>query len=179
MIEDVIVIHGYKGDGSSVWIPWLSEKLEKRGYNVIHPDMPNSSDPILSEWIAEFEKILGKLKNEIIVVGHSLGGSLILHMLENEMWTHKLKRAIILGAPVYSAKAPDFFRSGFKWNDIRKNASKLTAVWSKDDDRVGEENINTIEKELSMAEVVRLDDLGHFMSPEFDWLLQKIIQIDS
>lgn len=161
-------------NGSSIWIPWLAKELEKRGHRVWHPTMPDSDHPKLKDWLAKFEETVAKTDRPLIIIGHSLGGALALKLLEEKHdWTSRLVKTIVLAPPTYlSTKAPDFFEITMNWEGIRQRDSKLTAVWSTDDDRIPERHIHEIEKETK-AKTIILENYGHFLFDRFDWLLEE------
>ena len=175
MKEDVIIIHGYKAHDESVWIPWLAKKLEEQGHNVWHPDFPNSADPKLDEWLDKAHKLISETTNDLIIIGHSLGGVLALHLLAEEgEWKHRLKKMITLGAPCIRRKhASNFY--DIPWEGIIKNENYLHAIWSKDDPIVGEENIIMIQKKTK-ARTTIVDGYGHFLAKEYEWLLPYITE---
>ena len=55
------------------WKDALSEKLGKN-FEVVLPKMPNSMNAKYSEWKIMFDKLLPFLENNLVLVGHSLGG---------------------------------------------------------------------------------------------------------
>lgn len=67
-----LILHGWGGNSQNGWKPWLKNELEKMGYDVIVPDLPNTWEPNLDEQL----KFLGQYKNTIskdsIIIGHSI-----------------------------------------------------------------------------------------------------------
>lgn len=67
------------------WKPTLGQKLGGE-YEVFLPAMPNKTNAVYREWKLWFEKILEKLGQDIVLVGHSLGASfLIKYLSENKV----------------------------------------------------------------------------------------------
>ncbi|MFH1457052.1 MAG: alpha/beta fold hydrolase [Patescibacteria group bacterium] len=92
----VLLIHGLTGHSKENWFPWFRETLEKIGYNVLIPDMPNSNHPNLEEWLKELSKFKDLLDEKSVVVGHSLGAVTACHFIDrNNLKLNKL----ILVAP--------------------------------------------------------------------------------
>ena len=61
------------------------DKVLGGGYEVLIPQMPNSQNARYSEWKILFEKIISILDDEIILIGHSLGGIfLVKYFSEND-----------------------------------------------------------------------------------------------
>src|SRR4051812_10882369 len=67
------------------WKDTLQESLGG-AYQVILPKMPNKINAKYVEWKVWFEKLLPLLNNEIILIGHSLGGTFLAKYLsENKL----------------------------------------------------------------------------------------------
>ena len=62
------------------WKPWLREVLGDE-YEVILPAMPNKFNARFDEWKLWFEKITPFLNDEIVLIGHSLGGAFLARYL--------------------------------------------------------------------------------------------------
>lgn len=69
---------GAQGD----WRPWLKDELEKLGYEVLLPDMPDIDRPVIQKWVDHLAKIVGKPDSDTYFVGHSIGCQAILRYLE-------------------------------------------------------------------------------------------------
>ena len=78
----VFIIHGWEGKPTSNWFPWLKEELEKKDYEAITPEMPNSYEPQCSEWVAHLNEIVGTPSPSDYLVGHSLAVIAIFRYLE-------------------------------------------------------------------------------------------------
>ena len=93
MKKQVIVIHG--GDTFDTYKEYINflenynldfKKLQQKGwksslaedlgkdFEVISPRMPNAMNAKYKEWKIMFEKFFPYLKNNLILIGHSLGG---------------------------------------------------------------------------------------------------------
>ncbi len=76
------IIHGYLSHPGEAWLPWLRVELEKRGYGVALPAMPNPDRPVISEWIAFVAKLVGEPDDGTVMVGHSMGCQAVIRYLE-------------------------------------------------------------------------------------------------
>ena len=78
MKKQVFFLHsaGAQGphEGSSDLVAWLKKELGT-GYEIMHPIMPHPESPDYALWKAKLKKELPKLEGEIILIGHSIGGS--------------------------------------------------------------------------------------------------------
>lgn len=78
----VYIIHGWGGSPNKNWIPWLKSELEKRGYKVFAPEMPDTDAPQIGAWVAHLSKIVGTPDKDTYFVGHSIGCQTVLRYLE-------------------------------------------------------------------------------------------------
>lgn len=78
----VIIVHRWGGTPEDDWYPWLKDELEKRGSEVIVPEMPNTDEPRIEEWVSHLKEVTGALTRDTCFVGHSIGCQAIMRYLE-------------------------------------------------------------------------------------------------
>lgn len=76
------IIHGTGGEPDSNWLPWLKEKLENEGHDVVIPDFPGIEDQSLESWMSNFESYRDELTDDTVFVAHSVGPAFVLNLLE-------------------------------------------------------------------------------------------------
>ncbi len=81
-MKRVFIIHGWDGYPEEGWFPWLKKELEKNGFEVFVPAMPNPSEPKIEEWIPFLENIIDEPDEDTYLVGHSIGCQTIFRYLE-------------------------------------------------------------------------------------------------
>lgn len=81
-MKRVFMIHRWSGAGQDDWRPWVKAELEKRGYEVIVPEMPNRDEPKIEVWVEYLRSLVGTPDSETYFVGHSIGCQTILRYLE-------------------------------------------------------------------------------------------------
>lgn len=69
---------GAEGD----WRPWLRTELQKLGYKVLVPEMPDIDTPVIGKWVAKLAEVVGKPDADTYFVGHSIGCQAIMRYLE-------------------------------------------------------------------------------------------------
>ena len=125
-VKRIILLHGRGGSPTGGPKVWLKEKLEKLGYEVQVPQLPNTDEPNDEEQ-ADYVQKHCTLDNETAIVGHSFGGIVALRLLERGV---KLKRVALVSVP-FSGKYLDgkkresvtkALKKGFDFDTIRKNA---------------------------------------------------------
>jgi len=80
MKKRVLIIHGLESNSREHWFLEEKTRLEKLGYEVTVPDMPNSFHPQKEEWLKVIKDF--NLDENSILIGHGLGGTIILSFLE-------------------------------------------------------------------------------------------------
>ena len=80
----ILFIHGagnqHKPLGSGKLVASLQQQLGS-DYHVLAPDMPDPGHPRYLAWRDQIEQELGKLDADALLIGHSLGGSMLLKYL--------------------------------------------------------------------------------------------------
>ena len=64
------------------WRPWLKSELQKLGYEVLVPEMPDIDTPVIESWVNKIAEVVGKPDTNTYFVGHSIGCQAILRYLE-------------------------------------------------------------------------------------------------
>lgn len=116
MKKQVLFIHsaGPQGihQGSSDLIAHLQDQLGK-AYHVLSPGMP---DPDYALWKAQIANEINALNGEVLLVGHSLGGSVLLKYLSEEDCQLTVSGLFLIAAP-YWGKDDDWQSEDFRLPD--------------------------------------------------------------
>lgn len=81
-MKRIILVHGWGGSPKSDWFPWLSRELDKFGYEVIVPAMPETNAPEIETWVNNLARVMGTPDIDTYFVGHSIGCQTIMRYLE-------------------------------------------------------------------------------------------------
>ncbi|SES12142.1 alpha/beta hydrolase [Salipaludibacillus aurantiacus] len=104
MQKTVLFIHSAGpqggGEGSSNLSAYLERELRNQ-YNFVCPKMPNPENPEYILWKKQLEKELDKLNGDVILVGHSLGGSVLLKYLSEESSNLTFCGLFIIASPYW------------------------------------------------------------------------------
>lgn len=176
----IIIIHGFDGSPEKNWFPWLKGELEKLGHEVMVPRMPNKEYPVLAEWVARLQMVIGKPDENMYLVGHSLGVITILRFLES------LPEGVRVGGVILVAGFPEqvvkgflnsFFEKPLEYERVKKAGKHFIAVHSDDDPYVPIVNGEILHDRLG-AELIVMKKAGHLTDEDgFYWLpvvLEKI-----
>ena len=172
-MKKVIIVHGWGGDSKSGWIPWLRSELEVQGFQVIAPEMPDTNNPKIKEWVAHLRKTVGKIDENTYFVGHSIGCQTIMRYLEKT--SGEKIGGMILIAPWIHLKsleseedekiAKPWVETRIDFKKVKAAANRILAVFSDNDPFVPLSDKDIFEKELR-AETFVEKGKGHLEGEE-------------
>jgi len=76
-----IIVHGWDGHPDQGWFPWLKSQLEKRGFEVSVPQLPDAGKPRIEKWVPALAKAAGAVDGNTYFIGHSMGCQAIVRYL--------------------------------------------------------------------------------------------------
>jgi len=132
MSKNAIIFHGTGTKPDEFWFPYLRKNLESRGYSVWLPQLPNADEPNVLEWLP-FALQNGTFTEETVLIGHSKGSALILHVLEKI--DCQIKQAILVSgyAEGLSKIAGSKEVAVLNWGVIKMHAKDFIFINSDDD----------------------------------------------
>lgn len=81
-MKRVIIVHGWSGSPETNWLPWLKSEIEKLGYEVLVPFMPDTDNPVIEKWVNYLAEVVGTPDRDTYFIGGSIGCQTILRYLE-------------------------------------------------------------------------------------------------
>jgi len=81
-MKRIVIVHGWGGSPKSDWVPWLKRELEKLGFEVIAPVMPETNSPEIGAWVGKLTEVVDVPDAYTYFVGHSIGCQTIMRYLE-------------------------------------------------------------------------------------------------
>lgn len=167
-MKRVFIIHGWEGYPEEGWFPWLKNELEKKGYEVMIPEMPNTEHPEMDKWIPKVSSLVGTPDRNTYLVGHSIGANTILRYLES-LGDKKIGGVVIV-APYFGrvvlesgeAKkiAEPWLNTPLDFLKVKNSCDNFVAIFSDNDEWVPLENKDYFEKVLS-SKIIIEHDKGH------------------
>jgi len=130
-MRNAVILHGTSDSPDSYWIPWLKAELQKKGYKVWAPQLPDANRPNLGTQLP-FVLEGGHFGEETVLVGHSAGCPLILSVLEK--LDVKVKEAVLVAG--YSAPLPhgaSILQPSYDWEGIKSRCGDFVFINSDDD----------------------------------------------
>lgn len=178
----VVIVHGWMGTPTRDWLSWLKTELRDDGISVKIPKMPNTNRPKIEEWNKYLAKVVGKPDENLFLIGHSIGGRLLLRYLEEI--DAKIGGAIIVASWLDKRVKPFKLKSNAKmmapwldtpidWKSIKRHANQFTAIYSDNDAYVPMSAAQMIRRKLN-AKVVVLHNKGHIDQTTSPPILKEI-----
>lgn len=166
MRKEVLFIHsaGPQGphEGSTELIAYLHGALDA-GYDLKCPAMPAPENPRYEAWKEQIEKYLGVPGNEVILVGHSLGGSVLLKYLAEEPCRRSITALFLIATPYWGKRGweideyilhPDFLKK-------LPHIPKIFLYHSRDDEWVPFGHLGHYAKKFPQAVIRKLEGNEH------------------
>jgi hypothetical protein len=184
-MKRIFIIHGWGGFGGEGWQAWLKDELEKNGFAVMAPDMPDTENPEIEAWVSHLAGLVGKTDEETFFVGHSVGCQTILRYLADLPPEDKAGGAIFV-AGWFNLKGLSgeeekiimpWLKSPINLVKVKTKTKKFFAVFSSNDPFVPPEDEKLFKKKLG-AKTLLLKDKGHFTEEsDLPIVLEKILEM--
>lgn len=164
-MKKALIFHGTLGSPEGNWFAWLQDYLMTAGWQVAVPKLPTPEGQNLDNWVASLQAQITDLNDLDLVIGHSLGATFALRLIEKGFIKPKetiLVSALIdvIGNEEYDALNMSFVDTPFKWETIKNTGSNITIIHGDNDPYV------PIEQPLEIANKLNIDlqllkDGGH------------------
>lgn len=161
---------------------WSEEYLKRklgRNFEIIKPRMPLKENAKYNEWKIHFERHFPHLRNNIILVGGSLGGIFLAKYLSENKFPKKILSTYLICPPFDNTLPAEDLVGGFRLKSdlslIEKNSKHLTLLFSKNDDVVPVSHAKKYGNRLKNANIVVYKHIkGHFNISEFPELINMV-----
>src|SRR3990172_10409510 len=175
-MKKIILVHGWEATSKSDFFPWLKGELNKRKIWNYFPNMPNTEEPRIHEWIPFLQKNINnkELGKDTIIIGHSIGCQAVLRYMETLPKNVKIDRCILLapwmkldeetineeGDEVVEIAKP-WMETPIDWKKIKVHCNNFICIFSDNDPYVPLSNKELFREKLN-AKLVVLHDKYHF-----------------
>ncbi len=89
-----------KNEGSSGFLASLIADLQD-SYEIVHPVMPNPENPDYEPWKEELDRDFSHLAGDVILIGHSLGGSVLIKYISENKVNFNIIGLFLCAAPFW------------------------------------------------------------------------------
>jgi predicted alpha/beta hydrolase family esterase len=143
-------------------------------FEIIRLNMPCKENAHYYEWKIWFERHSDFLRDDIILVGHSLGGNFLAKYLAEESFDTKIKQLHLVAAS-HSAFEDDFKIQEFPGKLLNKKISKVHIYHSQDDLVVPLSESEKYHAQIPQSHFHVFENRGHFLGETFPELFKNII----
>jgi hypothetical protein len=165
---------------------YLDRKLGKK-FEIIKPRMPLQDNAKYDEWKIHFERHFPYLRDNIILIGGSLGGIFLAQYLSENKFPKKILSTYLIAPPFDSPANNKILgldiAGGFKLKNnlslFEENSPKIYLFFSEDDPSVPVSHAEKYRKKLKNVEIIIYKSKnGHFNIAKFSELV-KLIKRDA
>ncbi len=106
MSKQVLFIQGGGAGAHDEWDNKLVESLARElgpTYEITYSRMPDEADPTYAAWKEALEQEIAALDDGAILIGHSLGGTILINALTDNPPERKLSGVFLIAAPFVGA----------------------------------------------------------------------------
>src|SRR6185436_11249314 len=102
MSSQLLFVQGGGAGTHDEWDNKLVDSLRRElgpSFEIRYPRMPNEDDPSFAAWKTALAKEFAKLKDGAILVGHSIGGTILVNALAETPSKRRFRAIILIAAP--------------------------------------------------------------------------------
>ena len=178
-MRQVLFVQGGGEDVHDQWDNKLVDSLRSElgpDYEIRYPVMPNEADPAYAAWKRALEREIAALGHGAIVIGHSVGGTILAHALAERTPQTSLGAICLIAAPFIGA-------GGWKSDDIEPRSDlaarlprdvPLFLYQGRNDDTVPFAHIELYARAIPRAHVRRLANRDHQLNNDLSELASDI-----
>lgn len=161
------------------WSETYLDKTLGNKFQIIRPRMPLGDNAIYNEWAIHFKRLFPQLKNNVILIGESLGGVFLAKFLSENKFPKKILSTYLVCAPFDDSLPGEDLVGGFTLKSdlslLEKNSKNLNLLFSKNDDVVPVAHAKKYSAKLKNANIVIYKNIpGHFRISEFPEIVAMI-----
>lgn len=104
--RQILFIQGGGAGAHDEWDDKLCDSLRRElgdGYEVRYPRMPDEDDPSYARWSAAIRREMTALDAGAVVVGHSVGATILVNALAERLPEPELRAIVLVAAPFVGA----------------------------------------------------------------------------
>ncbi len=163
-------------------IRWAEGYLDKElgdKFEIIRPSMPFKEDAKYTDWKIWFERYIPFLRDNVILIGGSLGGIFLAKYLSENKFPKKILATFLVCPPFDDTCFNEDLVGGFKLKSdlslIEENSKDLYLMFSEDDDVVPVAHADKYKNKLKNAKFfIYKSKNGHFRITKFPEIVKII-----
>ncbi len=163
-------------------ICWSDEYIRKKlddKFEIIKPRMPLQDNAKYKDWKIYFERFIPHFKDNVILIGSSLGGIFLAKYLSENKLPKKILSTFLICPPFDNSIPEEDLVGGFELSSdltLLDNCSKkLYLMFSRDDDVIPISHAKKYQEKLKNAKIITYKSKnGHFNISEFPEIIKMI-----
>jgi pimeloyl-ACP methyl ester carboxylesterase len=164
--RQVLFIQGGGAGTHDEWDDKLVDSLRRElgdGFEVRYPRMPDEDDPSEVTWGRAIREQLAALEDGAVVVGHSVGATILIHVLADDPPIPRLAAIVLIAAPFVGAGGwpGDEFALATDLGDTLPGGVPVHLFHGLDDETVPPTHADLFARAIPQAEVHRLPGRDH------------------
>ena len=174
-----------QGGGAGVHDDWDSKLVASlarelgQDYDIRYPRMPNEADPSYPAWKTALEHEIAALDDAAILVGHSLGGTILINALAEQAPERKLAGVFLISAPFVGS-------GGWPSEDIKPKrdlgarlpqATPIYLYHGSEDDTAPYAHVDLYKQAIPQAHVRKLEGRDHQLNDDLSEIAADIRRI--
>jgi uncharacterized protein len=182
MTKQVLFVQGGSEGAYTADAKLAASLREKLGpdFNVRYPMMPDEDEPAYRVWKQRILEELGAMGDRAILVGHSIGGSVVIKLLTEEHLEQSVRAVFLLSTPFW------YDHEFWRWDEVRlpKDASSMLAkdtpvflYHGRADQSVPFEHAEMYAKALPQIILRPLDGRDHQLNDDLTEVANEIAQL--
>ena len=184
MMRQVLFVQGAGEGVHDHWDNRLVDSLRSElgpDYEIRYPVMPNEADPQYAAWKQALEQELAVLEHGAVVVGHSVGGTILINVLAEQMPQPNLGAICLISAPFIGA-------GGWESDDLEPRSDLATRLprdvpiflyHGRDDKTVPFAHVELYARAFPGVHVRRLANRDHQLNNDLSQVVSDIRQLGS
>lgn len=171
--REILIKRKIRWDGD-----YLDKELGKK-FEIIRPRMPLQDNAKYRDWEIYFERHIPYLRNNLILIGGSLGGIFLAKYLSEHKFPKKILSTYLICPPFDNTLIGEDLVGGFRLKSdlslLEKNSKNLYLLFSNDDDVVPASHAKKYKEKLKNATfVIYKSKNGHFKISKFPEIIKMI-----
>jgi predicted alpha/beta hydrolase family esterase len=178
--RQVLFVHGAGGEAFEEDAALVRSLREALGpdFGVAYPEMPDADDPEFGKWRARISHELSTLDGGVILVGHSLGASILLKYLSEERVEKPIAGVFLIATPYWgTADWEAEFKLREDFPAVLPEDVPIFFYHSRDDEVVPFAHLALYASELPRATVRKVDGRGHQFGDDLAEVAEDIARL--
>lgn len=163
-------------------VSWSGEYFETslgKDFQIIKPEFPLKHNAKYSDWKIHLERYIPLLKDNVILIGGSLGGIFLAQYLSENKFSHKILATYLICPPFDDTVIGEDLVGGFRLKPnqslLEINSPNTTLMFSADDDCVPVDHAKKYRNKLPNSKIIIYKSKnGHFQISKFPEIVKMI-----